>query len=294
MLKININNNIIINPNEKIRNNFRKLIGTLDDLEDEELIDVIYEILENTKNDNYKEYILIITLIYKDLYCNLNYNRKSNEINDVLLDQIDTFDVQNIDDIINLFDKKFSSLLTDYMYLLSLNNLFYIKILLSIDYKQKQKLSKIQPLFIYDELALNEYTNFSSLEDYYQENKNKIDKMDIILDIINFLDYLYCYNKNIYEQYIYSIVNKIYKYSYYYLNNSVEAKQEDLEIKLIKIMARSNISQISEFLHEDKDFLKQIINRIFNNIEIGYPDIQTISGYKKIDDKILTNYIKNK
>lgn len=251
MLKIELNGKNIINPNEEIRNQFREIIKENDECSDVELNDIIYDTIENIKEVNYLEYISIITLMYKDVYCYYNYLLKHNETNPDILEQSRILDIDNIDNILNIYYENDDFFLSNFIYILSLNNLFYIKMLLSLNDFQKELLNEMIPMNIYDEMALKQYTNFTSLENYYFSfNDNDMFSEDIVQYISNFLEYLYYYNKETYDNYIKSIIQKIYKYCYYYLNSSSEVEEEDLEVRIVKLINGKSVQEIGEELQK--------------------------------------------
>lgn len=292
MLKIELNGKNIINPNEEIRNQFRDIIKENDECSDVELNDIIYDTIENIKEVNYLEYISIITLMYKDVYCYYNYLLKHNETNPDILEQSRILDIDNIDNILNIYYENDDFFLSNFVYILSLNNLFYIKMLLSLNDFQKELLNEMVPMNIYDEMALKQYTDFTSLENYYFSfNDNDMFSEDIVQYISNFLEYLYYYNKETYDNYIKSIIQKIYKYCYYYLNSSSEVEEEDLEVRIVKLINGKSVQEIGEELQKDKNMLNEIILRIFDDLELGYPTISTNKGYKSVTEKDLNDYI---
>lgn len=292
MLKIELNGKNIINPNEEIRNQFRDIIKENDECSDAELNDIIYDTIENIKEVNYLEYISIITLMYKDVYCYYNYLLKHNETNLDILEQSRILDIDNIDNILNIYYENDDFFLSNFIYILSLNNLFYIKMLLSLNDFQKELLNEMIPMNIYDEMALKQYTDFTSLENYYFSfNDNDMFSEDIVQYISNFLEYLYYYNKTTYDNYIKSIIQKIYKYCYYYLNSSSEVEEEDLEVRIVKLINGKSVQEIGEELQKDKNMLNEIILRIFDDLELGYPTISTNKGYKSVTEKDLNDYI---
>lgn len=292
MLKIELNGKGVINPNEEIRNQFRQIINEKNEYSTEEIYDTIYDIIEEIKEINYFEYISIITLMYKDVYCYYNYLLKTNETNFDILEQSRILDVNRVEDVLNAYYNNDKLFLSTFVYVLNLNNLFYIKMLSNLNEYQNMILKEICPLHVYDEIALNQDYNFSSLEDYYVSiiNENIIVD-DIANDIMYFLEYLYNYNRNIYYNYINSIIKKIYKYCYYYLNNSYDIEKDDLEIRIIELTNGKSDQEIGEELFKNKDMLNEIILRVFDDMELGYPSIYTNNGYKLITEKDLNDYI---
>ena len=295
MLKIELNGKNIINPNEEIRNQFRDIIKENDECSDVELNDIIYDTIENIKEVNYLEYISIITLMYKDVYCYYNYLLKHNETNPDILEQsrmLDVDNIDNIDNILNIYYENDDFFLSNFVYILSLNNLFYIKMLLSLNNFQKELLNEMIPMNKYDEMALKQYTNFTSLEEYYFSIIDENTSVEEIVEYIsNFLEYLYYYNKETYDNYIKSIIQKIYKYCYYYLNSSSEVEEEDLEIRIVKLISSKSVQEIGEELQKNKNMLNEIILRIFDDLELGYPSISTNNGYKSVTENDLNDYI---
>lgn len=292
MLKIELNGKSIVNPNEEIKNQFRQIIHENEQYSDEQIYDIIYDTIENIKNVNYLEYISIITLMYKDTYCYYNYLLKSNETNSNILEEAMILDANNINDILNIYYNNDELFLSNFVYILSLNNLFYIKILSNLNKYQNEILEEICPLHKYDEIALMQYTNFTSLEDYYLFNiSENISIDDITNDIVHFLEYLYYYNRKIYYNYIKSIIQKIYKYCYYYLYNSSDIDVCDLEIRIIQLLNKKDIKKIGKELIKNPQFLNEIITRIIDDEEMGYPDIPTSNGYKNVKEKDLEENI---
>lgn len=292
MLKIELNGKSIVNPNEEIKNQFRQIIHENEQYSDEQIYDIIYDTIENIKNVNYLEYISIITLMYKDTYCYYNYLLKSNETNLDILEDLSILDACSIEDVLNAYYDNQDFFLQNFVYVLNLNNLFYIKMMLSLNDFQNKLLNEIIPLNIYDEMALKQYTNFTSLEDYYFSiiDENMVVE-EVVEHISNFLEYLYYYNKETYDNYIKSIIQKIYKYCYYYLNNSTEIEEEDLEVRVIKLINDKNAQEIGEELQKNQNMLNEILLRIFDDLELGYPSISTNNGYKLVTDKEINDYI---
>ncbi len=292
MLKIELNGKNIINPNEDIRNQFREIIKENDECPSDEIYDTIYDIIENVKELNHLEYVSIIALMYKDVYCYYNYLLKHNETNPDILEKSRILDACSIEDVLKAYYNNQGFFLNNFVYILSLNNLFYIKMLLSLNNFQKELLNEMIPMNKYDEMALKQYTNFTSLEEYYFSIIDENTSVEEIVEYIsNFLEYLYYYNKETYDNYIKSIIQKIYKYCYYYLNSSSEVEEEDLEVRIVKLINGKSVQEIGKELQKDKNMLNEIILRIFDDLELGYPSISTNKGYKLVTEKDLNDYI---
>ena len=230
--------------------------------------------------------------MYKDVYCYYNYLLKHNETNPDILEKSRILDACSIEDVLKAYYNNQGFFLNNFVYILSLNNLFYIKMLLSLNDFQKDLLNEMIPMNKYDEMALKQYTDFTSLEEYYFSIIDENTSVEEIVEYIsNFLEYLYYYNKETYDNYIKSIIQKIYKYCYYYLNSSSEVEEEDLEVRIVKLINGKSVQEIGEELQKDKNMLNEIILRIFDDLELGYPSISTNKGYKLVTEKDLNDYI---
>ena len=76
------------------------------------------------------------------------------------------------------------------------------------------------------------------------------------------------------------IIEKIYKWCYYYIENSIEVEDTDLEIRIINLVNGCSIEEISEKLNNNEKLLSEILLRVFDDIDMGYPSITTIDGDK--------------
>lgn len=292
MLEIEVNNQVIVNPIEEIRSQFRQTIIELDKKNENEKYEKIIKLIDKLKEINYSQYIMVIATIYKDVYCYVNYSIKNNEINSETSNYSYYLRANNIEEICNKFNKYKDFFIYNFMYILGLNNLFQIKIYLNLEDKEQKKLRNIYPLYVYDEVALIGYTNFRSLMDYYYQFDDIKSIDEIADDMINYLEYLYHYNKKIYLNYIKSILNRLNKYCYYYLNNAIDITVNDFEVRVIKLIINNDIDKIGDDLYNDKFLLKQIILRNFDDLEMGYPAIYTSKGYQFVKENDLNKYIE--
>lgn len=313
MLEINSNGKIEINPNEEIRRQFLEIIGENDEIS-EEIFDEINDILLVLKQQNYFQYCVTIKLIYKDVYTYLNYINKMNETSKIDKYNMYLINSFNYNEILQKCEENIDLLIENFTYILTLNNMLKVKMLLELSKLQNEYLFKITPFHLYDLQALQDYMGFRVIEDYYLENfendsseeddeieKEDIDDEDEIIfkmvpeeivdDIINFLNYLHNNHKEIYIKTIKEIIEKIYKWCYYYIENSIEVEDTDLEIRVINLVNGCSIEEISEKLNNNEKLLSEILLRVFDDIDMGYPSITTIDGDKLVTESELNDHI---
>ena len=300
MLKIEVDGKSYLNPNEELRNQMRDIVKEYDEkFENNQLLDentiyaVIYDITTQLKEINPVEYISIVTLVYQDVFTYFKYMKKNNEIISYNKQNLVLLEANNMEEALEKYEENVDFFLENFVYLLRQNNLYLIRIRLSLEEKEHKKLRKICPLHQYDEYALQEYISFSSLEDYYLENLDEFSTPDeLVDDIVFFFEYLYHNKKALYYIYINEIVKKLAKWCYYYLNQSSEVDEYDLEVRFVQLINGKKMSKIGNILSANPEFLKEILTRIFDDMDMGYPTIQTERGFEVPTDKVLNKYFE--
>lgn len=284
-----------ININEKIREQFKELVFTCDDKL--EAADKIIEVMDFLKLENPIQYIYNIKLIYQDVYIYYNYVRKTGETNlefykfyNILLS------VDDIDNIIKIYEMNEHAFLDYFIYILKLNNLVKIKMFLELDEKQIEYLIKTVKITINDILTIDNSMNFKSLEDYYyyRDLDEEVVTEEVVEEVIFFLDYLYKKHPEKFKKYILDILNKIYKWSCYYVENSTEVEECDIEQRVMNLISIKSIDKILETLANDKILLFDIILRLFDDMELGYPIINTKDGEQFINESDIDKYMLTK
>ena len=300
MLKIEVDGKSYLNYNEELRSQMRDIVKEYEEklennqLPDEnEIYDVIYDITSKLKEINPVEYISLVTLIYQDVFTYFKYMKSTNEMTSYERENLLLLEANTMEEVLEKYEENVDFYLVNFVYLLRQNNLYLIRLRLNLEEKEHKKLRKICPLHHYDEYALQEYINFSSLEDYYLENLDEYSTPDeLVDDIVSFLEYLYHYKKEIYYTYVNSIIKKLAKWCYYYLNQSSEIEEYDLEVRFVQLINGKKINKIGNILHANPQFLKEILSRIFEDMDMGYPAIQTEKGLEVPTDKVLNKYFE--
>ena len=284
-----------INPNEEIRKQFRELVFSCND--DEDAFDKLVEVMEFLKAENYAQYVYNVKLIYQDVYVYYNYVRKTGETNLEFYSRYNLLlFVNNFDEILESYEMNDELYLGDFIYLLKLNNLAIIKMYLELDKKQIEYLLKTVKITINDLLTLEQSMNFKSLEDYfyYRDADQFVVEEDIVEEVMYFLEYLRLNHPDKYKKYILEILNKIYKWSCYYVEHSIEIDECDLEQRVIELTNIKSIDKILEALSNDKILLSDIILRLFDDMELGYPVINTKDGEQLINESDIDKYMLTK
>ena len=264
MLKFIYKNSEIINPNEELRNDYNK-------------------------------FLLTISLIYKDVYMYTNVMKKSNEISPELRSIFrEKFTASNIDDIVVSYKDGTDFYIDNFTYLLTLNNLYYLKMLLELTEEQNIYLQSISNNHIFDMEALKADININTLFNFFDINYDEnITIEELSLEIKDFLIYVQFKNKNYYKKFIYDITKEIYGWCRYYIDNSINVQKDDFEVKTIRFIEELNNSMISTYLSIDQAFLTQVLTYILKRYTDNYQMVSTINGKEKVTKDKIKEYLKS-
>lgn len=321
MLEIHKNGKIEINPNEEIRRQFIEVIDQCDEV-NVDVYDTVYDILQILKVENYFQYCVTLKLMYKDVYTYFNYINKTNETNKIDKYHIALISSCSADEVIQKIENNIDFIIENFVYVVTLNNMFQVKMILELNSTQHQYLTQVLSYHLYDLIALDDYIGFKILEDYYFKNINSdlsdeedmeeeapedllqeeqdIEEDDyfqetiseeIIEDIINFLEELHYKHPSSYIKIINDVIKRIYQWSYYYFENSIEVEEADLEIRVLRLINGCSIEKIGIKLIENKLLLGEILLRIFDDMQMGYPNITTSKGTKTVSQSDLDEYM---
>ena len=294
MLKFIYKNSEIINPNEELRNEYRLLRQKLEfaDLDVEKYLKKTIDKLEET---DYNKFLLTISLIYKDVYMYTNVMKKSNEISPELRSIFrEKFIASNIDDIVVSYKDDTDFYIDNFTYLLTLNNLYYLKMLLELTEKQNIYLQSISNNHIFDMEALKADININTLFNFFDINYDENTTIEeLSLEIKDFLIYVQFKNKNYYKKFIYDITKEIYGWCRYYIDNSINVQKDDFEVKTIRFIEELNNSMISTYLSIDQAFLTQVLTYILKRHSDNYQMVSTINGKEKVTKDKIKEYLKS-
>lgn len=294
MLKFIYKNSEIINPNEELRNEYRLLQQKLEfaDLDVEKYLKKTIDKLEET---DYNKFLLTISLIYKDVYMYTNVMKKSNEISPELRSIFrEKFIASNIDDIVVSYKDDTDFYIDNFTYLLTLNNLYYLKMLLELTEKQNIYLQSISNNHIFDMEALKADININTLFNFFDINYDENTTIEeLSLEIKDFLIYVQFKNKNYYKKFIYDITKEIYGWCRYYIDNSINVQKDDFEVKTIRFIEELNNSMISTYLSIDQAFLTQVLTYILKRYIDNYQMVLTINGKEKVTKDKIKEYLKS-
>lgn len=294
MLKFIYKNSEIINPNEELRNEYRLLRQKLEfaDLDVEKYLKKTIDKLEET---DYNKFLLTISLIYKDVYMYTNVMKKSNEISPELRSIFrEKFIASNIDDIVVSYKNDTDFYIDNFTYLLTLNNLYYLKMLLELTEKQNIYLQSISNNHIFDMEALKADININTLFNFFDINYDENTTIEeLSLEIKDFLIYVQFKNKNYYKKFIYDITKEIYGWCRYYIDNSINVQKDDFEVKTIRFIEELNNSMISTYLSIDQAFLTQVLTYILKRYTDNYQMVLTINGKEKVTKDKIKEYLKS-
>lgn len=294
MLKFIYKNSEIINPNEELRNEYRLLQQKLEfaDLDVEKYLKKTIDKLEET---DYNKFLLTISLIYKDVYMYTNVMKKSNEISPELRSIFrEKFIASNIDDIVVSYKDDTDFYIDNFTYLLTLNNLYYLKMLLELTEKQNIYLQSISNNHIFDMEALKADININTLFNFFDINNDENTTIEeLSLEIKDFLIYVQFKNKNYYKKFIYDITKEIYGWCRYYIDNSINVQKDDFEVKTIRFIEELNNSMISTYLSIDQAFLTQVLTYILKRYTDNYQMVLTINGKEKVTKDKIKEYLKS-
>ena len=294
MLKFIYKNSEIINPNEELRNEYRLLQQKLEfaDLDVEKYLKKTIDKLEET---DYNKFLLTISLIYKDVYMYTNVMKKSNEISPELRSIFrEKFIASNIDDIVVSYKDDTDFYIDNFTYLLTLNNLYYLKMLLELTEKQNIYLQSISNNHIFDMEALKADININTLFNFFDINYDENTTIEeLSLEIKDFLIYVQFKNKNYYKKFIYDITKEIYGWCRYYIDNSINVQKDDFEVKTIRFIEELNNSMISTYLSIDQAFLTQVLTYILKRHSDNYQIVSTINGKEKVTKDKIKEYLKS-
>lgn len=294
MLKFIYKNSEIINPNEELRNEYRLLQQKLEfaDLDVEKYLKKTIDKLEET---DYDKFLLTISLIYKDVYMYTNVMKKSNEISPELRSIFrEKFTASNIDDIVVSYKDDTDFYIDNFTYLLTLNNLYYLKMLLELTEEQNIYLQSISNNHIFDMEALKADININTLFNFFDINYDEnITIEELSLEIKDFLIYVQFKNKNYYKKFIYDITKEIYGWCRYYIDNSINVQKDDFEVKTIRFIEELNNSMISTYLSIDQAFLTQVLTYILKRYTDNYQMVSTINGKEKVTKDKIKEYLKS-
>lgn len=294
MLKFIYKNSEIINPNEELRNEYRLLQQKLEfaDLDVEKYLKKTIDKLEET---DYNKFLLTISLIYKDVYMYTNVMKKSNEISPELRSIFrEKFIASNIDDIVVSYKDDTDFYIDNFTYLLTLNNLYYLKMLLELTEKQNIYLQSISNNHIFDMEALKADININTLFNFFDINYDENTTIEeLSLEIKDFLIYVQFKNKNYYKKFIYDITKEIYGWCRYYIDNSINVQKDDFEVKTIRFIEELNNSMISTYLSIDQAFLTQVLTYILKRHSDNYQMVSTINGKEKVTKDKIKEYLKS-
>lgn len=294
MLKFIYKNSEIINPNEELRNEYRLLQQKLEfaDLDVEKYLKKTIDKLEET---DYNKFLLTISLIYKDVYMYTNVMKKSNEISPELRSIFrEKFIASNIDDIVVSYKDDTDFYIDNFTYLLTLNNLYYLKMLLELTEKQNIYLQSISNNHIFDMEALKADININTLFNFFDINYDENTTIEeLSLEIKDFLMYVQFKNKNYYKKFIYDITKEIYGWCRYYIDNSINVQKDDFEVKTIRFIEELNNSMISTYLSIDQAFLTQVLTYILKRYTDNYQMVLTINGKEKVTKDKIKEYLKS-
>ncbi len=294
MLKFIYKNSEIINPNEELRNEYRLLQQKLEfaDLDVEKYLKKTIDKLEET---DYNKFLLTISLIYKDVYMYTNVMKKSNEISPELRSIFrEKFIASNIDDIVVSYKDDTDFYIDNFTYLLTLNNLYYLKMLLELTEEQNIYLQSISNNHIFDMEALKADININTLFNFFDINYDEnITIEELSLEIKDFLIYVQFKNKNYYKKFIYDITKEIYGWCRYYIDNSINVQKDDFEVKTIRFIEELNNSMISTYLSIDQAFLTQVLTYILKRYTDNYQMVSTINGKEKVTKDKIKEYLKS-
>lgn len=294
MLKFIYKNSEIINPNEELRNEYRLLQQKLEfaDLDVEKYLKKTIDKLEET---DYNKFLLTISLIYKDVYMYTNVMKKSNEISPELRSIFrEKFIASNIDDIVVSYKNDTDFYIDNFTYLLTLNNLYYLKMLLELTEKQNIYLQSISNNHIFDMEALKADININTLFNFFDINYDENTTIEeLSLEIKDFLIYVQFKNKNYYKKFIYDITKEIYGWCRYYIDNSINVQKDDFEVKTIRFIEELNNSMISTYLSIDQAFLTQVLTYILKRHSDNYQMVSTINGKEKVTKDKIKEYLKS-
>lgn len=294
MLKFIYKNSEIINPNEELRNEYRLLQQKLEfaDLDVEKYLKKTIDKLEET---DYNKFLLTISLIYKDVYMYTNVMKKSNEISPELRSIFrEKFIASNIDDIVVSYKDDTDFYIDNFTYLLTLNNLYYLKMLLELTEEQNIYLQSISNNHIFDMEALKADININTLFNFFDINYDEnITIEELSLEIKDFLIYVQFKNKNYYKKFIYDITKEIYGWCRYYIDNSINVQKDDFEVKTIRFIEELNNSMISTYLSIDQAFLTQVLTYILKRYTDNYQMVLTINGKEKVTKDKIKEYLKS-
>lgn len=294
MLKFIYKNSEIINPNEELRNEYRLLQQKLEfaDLDVEKYLKKTIDKLEET---DYNKFLITISLIYKDVYMYTNVMKKSNEISPELRSIFrEKFIASNIDDIVVSYKDDTDFYIDNFTYLLTLNNLYYLKMLLELTEEQNIYLQSISNNHIFDMEALKADININTLFNFFDINYDEnITIEELSLEIKDFLIYVQFKNKNYYKKFIYDITKEIYGWCRYYIDNSINVQKDDFEVKTIRFIEELNNSMISTYLSIDQAFLTQVLTYILKRYTDNYQMVLTINGKEKVTKDKIKEYLKS-
>ena len=294
MLKFIYKNSEIINPNEELRNEYRLLQQKLEfaDLDVEKYFKKTIDKLEETE---YNKFLLTISLIYKDVYMYTNVMKKSNEISPELRSIFrKKFTASNIDDIVASYRDDTDFYIDNFTYLLTLNNLYYLKMLLELTEEQNIYLQSISNNHIFDMEAIKADININTLFNFFDINYDENTTIEeLSSEIKDFLIYVQFKNKNYYNKFIYDITKEIYGWCRYYIDNSINVQKEDFEVKIIRFIEELNNSIISTYLSIDQAFLTQVLTYILKRYADNYQIVSTRNGKEKITKDKIKEYLKS-
>ena len=294
MLKFIYKNSEIINPNEELRNEYRLLQQKLEfaDLDVEKYLKKTIDKLEET---DYNKFLLTISLIYKDVYMYRNVMKKSNEISPELRSIFrKKFTASNIDDIVASYKDDTDFYIDNFTYLLTLNNLYYLKMLLELTEEQNIYLQSISNNHIFDMEAIKADININTLFNFFDINYDENTTIEeLSAEIKDFLIYVQFKNKNYYKKFIYDITKEIYGWCRYYIDNSINVQKDDFEVKIIRFIEELNNSMISTYLSIDQAFLTQVLTYILKRYADNYQIVSTRNGKEKITKDKIKEYLKS-
>lgn len=294
MLKFNYKDLEIINPNEEIRNKCRQL---LDSAEQSNLNQYYYfkMIINSLQINDEAKFISIVSVIYKDVYTYLNFCKKIGENS---LQSRYEFSSElcatNIEEVIECYNRNSDFFIDNFIYILDLNNLFFLKLLLELDLEQNENLQKIFKTHIFDMMALNQDINLNTLLDFYNMSySDTVTTEELAKEIKDFLMYLQHKNKDFYKKFIYEISKEIYSWSRYYVDNSINVTEDDFEVEIIKFIEQLDNTGISIYFSIDNIFLVKVLTYILEINEISYQNVITKNGKEKITKEKVVQYMKN-
>lgn len=280
----------LINTNELMR---RRLVELYNN-DSDEFMDFMGEVSQN----DISNYIRIMKLLVKDTYVYLNYCFTNNDIRVEEKEFYEKFESIENEEILETFILNNSDDLIDFgMYFMTNNPLFKTRCFLELDEVHNQKICELYPEHLLDIQAYTEDIGVNKILDYYHYFKDKDDSkftnLMIAKDVIEYLEYLYNKNQYLFEKTFKEIIDKIYKWNKYLIDNSREEDVLNEELPFIELLENKDALELGEIALENSNILNEMLFQLFDyEIEKHEIIIDENGNIVKVTEEEVDEYMK--